>query len=238
MEPLQRVALYAGFPAHRQVEGDDGELARPLPGLHPSEQRGRNDVDAAESQFPELALPVDKSFGFHLAGGLVEPPVQLLLLVEQQVAGGLPLADKQRGLGIAIHMVAVEGGKVYVGEDVGIVYQKRFIAVQERTGFSDAASGVEQHVPFVTEVDGDAEVVAGTQEVDNLFSEVVDVDGDVVESRLFQAQYDPLQHRFSGYGDKRFGRMVCQRTQPGAQTGCENHGFHLALNVCSMFCSR
>lgn len=83
-------------------------------------------------------------------------------------------------------MMPVKLCKIDVGKDVGIVHQERFVAVQKRTCFLYPAACVEQHIPFVTEVDSDAEIVIGAEKLDNLFSKVVDIDRNVIESGFFQ----------------------------------------------------
>ena len=74
-----------------------------------------------------------------------------------------------------------------------------------------------------------AEVVVGTEEVDNLLPEVVDIDRYLVESCFLQPQYHPFQHGLSCYGNEGLGHVVRQGAQPGAQAGGENHGFHIGI---------
>ena len=97
------------------------------------------------------------------------------------------MTDEQYSLCIAFPMMPVKLCKIDVGKDVGIVHQERFVAVQKRTPllYPDRLV-VEQHIPFVTEVDSDAEIVIGAEKLDNLFSKVVDIDRNVIESGFFQ----------------------------------------------------
>ena len=118
------------------------------------------------------------------------------------------------------------------------MYQKWFIPLEESGCFLDASSCIEQLFPFVTDVDGQPEMLVGLQESDYLFSEVVDVDDDFGESRSFQFQDDVFQHRLPGNGNQGFWQVVGEGFQPGTKSGGKNHGFHLASKICSIFCSR
>lgn len=92
----------------------------------------------------------------------------------------------------------------------------------------DASARVEQLAPLVADADADAEVAVCLQEVEYLFSEVVDVDDDVVESGLLQTQYHALQHGDAGHGYQSLGHVVGERTQACAQSGGKYHGFHVS----------
>ena len=55
-----------------------------------------------------------------------------------------------------------------------------------RNGSLPSRNGRAFYIPFVTEVDSDAEIVIGAEKLDNLFSKVVDIDRNVIESGFFQ----------------------------------------------------
>lgn len=67
---------------------------------------------------------------------------------------------------------------VEVGEYVGVVSDKRFIAVEQLCRFRDASACVEEHVGLVAYCDVAAETGIFIDEIDNLLSEVVHVDND------------------------------------------------------------
>ena len=52
------------------------------------------------------------------------------------------------------------------------MHQEWLIAAKERNGFLDSSSGIQQFFSFVADMDGDAEVLVGLQEIDNLFANV------------------------------------------------------------------
>ena len=168
--------------------------------------------------------------------------MQAVVLVEQQVTRCLAVAYGQGCIGMAVEMLAVKGSEINVGQDVGVVYQKRFAIVQQALCFQYASSRVEQFASFVADVQVKAKVVVGLQEINDLLSEVMDVDHYFPESGCLDTQQRVLQHGYACHGDKCLGHVVGQWTQPGTQSGCEYHGFHggqlRALKVCSMFCSR
>ena len=64
------------------------------------------------------------------------------------------------------------------------MHQKRLIAAKERNGFLDASARIQQFFSFVADMDGDAEVLVGLQEADDLFAKVVDIDDDFSKSGL------------------------------------------------------
>ena len=129
-----------GAGADGEVELDDRELARPL--LHPIEDLGRHHMDASEGILVVLIGVEIGIEGFHLARGMVAPAAELVLPVEQQVAGGLPLADQQRGQGFPLRMMLVELLEIDVGENIDVVHQEGLVAHQEAGGSLDASSGV------------------------------------------------------------------------------------------------
>ena len=77
--------------ADGEIELNDRELTGPL--LHPIQYLGRHHVDAAKGILGVLLRIEVGIEGFNLARRMVAPTAELVLLVEQQVARGLPLAD-------------------------------------------------------------------------------------------------------------------------------------------------
>lgn len=225
------VALDAGLAADVNVERDDGKLAGPLSVAHVAEDRGREDVHAAEGQFVVAAFFVGRTGGQCLPGRLVHPSAQAVAAVGQQVAGCLAVVGQQGGVGSAFHVVAVEGGQVYVCQDVGVVDEEGLAVVQQGAGLQDASARVEQFAPFVADTDPHTEIIVRLQEVEYLFSEVMDIDDDVVESGLLQPQYHALQHGNTGYGDQGLGHVVGEWAQAGAQSGGKYHGFHVSCGL-------
>ena len=75
----------------------------------------------------------------------------------------------------------VDVGEVEVGKDVGVMDEYRFGAIEPLAGMENASAGVEQQVGFVGYVDGDAEIVVASEKVDNHRSEVMNINGNIVE---------------------------------------------------------
>ena len=92
---------------------------------------------------------------------------------------------EQSGICITFQMVVVESIEIQVCQDIGIMYKKRLVALQQRTGFFDATTGIQQFTPFVTDMNIHAEVLVCTEEVYNLTSKMVDVYGDIMEAGIF-----------------------------------------------------
>ena len=95
-------------------------------------------------------------------------------------------ADKQCGFGVAFPVMPVKLCKIYVADNIGIVHKKGFVAVQKGTRFLYSATGVEQSVPFIADVDGGSEIIVGAEKLDDLIDEMVDVDRNIIESGIFQ----------------------------------------------------
>ena len=83
-------------------------------------------------------------------------------------------------------MVVVESVEIHVRQDISVVYKKRLVALQQRTGFFDTTTGIQQLTPFVTNMNIHPEVLVCTEEVYNLISKMVDVYGDIMEAGIFQ----------------------------------------------------
>ena len=92
---------------------------------------------------------------------------------------------EQSGICITFQMVVVESIEIQVCQDIGIMYKKRLVALQQRTGFFDTTTGIQQFTPFVTDMNIHTEVLVCTEEVYNLTSKMVDVYGDIMEAGIF-----------------------------------------------------
>ena len=189
-------------------------------------------MDAAEGVFFFVEGIGREAVGAGLTGGPVDPAAEeVAIALEEEVARGLAMADDKGGVGFAVDMVPVKPGEVDVAEDVCIVDKDGVGTVEQRAGMEDAASGVEEFTTFVADVDVETEVLLGSEEVDDLLTEVVDVDGDVGEPGITEAQDDAFEHGNTAHGHEGLGHGVGQGAQAGAETGGEDEGFfHLAFN--------
>ena len=91
---------------------------------------------------------------------------------------------EQSGICITFQMVVVESIEIQVCQDIGIMYKKRLVALQQRTGFFNTTTGIQQFTPFVTDMNIHTEVLVCTKEVYNLTSKMVDVYGDIMEASI------------------------------------------------------
>ena len=60
-------------------------------------------------------------------------------------------------------MVIVKGFQISIRKNIYVMYQKWFIPLEESGCFLDASSCIEQLFPFVTDVDGQPEMLVGLQ---------------------------------------------------------------------------
>lgn len=143
-------------------------------------------MQATKGQLLIISFFIKETFGLYFSGRFIDPSMQVATAVEQQIPGCLSFTDKQRGIGLAFQVMVVEGIEVEIRQDVGVVHKERFTAFEQRACFLDASARIEQPIPFVTDVYVYAKVIIGMQEINNLFTKVVDIDCDVIESRFFQ----------------------------------------------------
>ena len=102
----------------------------------------------------------------------------------------------------------------------------------------DSPTGIEQIIPLVGDMNLDTEIIVGSQEVDDLVSQMMNVDDYLMKAGIFQFKDYMFEHRFSIDRKQCFWGVVGQRFEACSQAGCENHSFHnIALKSCSMFCS-
>ena len=65
------------------------------------------------------------------------------------------------------------------------MYQKWFVSLKKWCGFFDTSSRIEQLFTFVADMNCQSEILVGFKKVDDLFSEMMYVDNQFVESGLF-----------------------------------------------------
>ena len=128
------ISLYMRLRTDIHVKRDYGEFAGPTFVLHILEDGGGKDMDTTESLQLIMITGIIKFLGKHFAGGKIGPATETIVFIHQQVTGCFPAIGKQGGVCLALYMVTVEGIKVYIRQDVGIVYQERLIALQQGGG--------------------------------------------------------------------------------------------------------
>ena len=60
----------------------------------------------------------------------------------------------------------------------------------------DSPTGIEQIIPLVGDMDLDTEIIVGCQEVDDLVSQMMNVDGYLVKAGILQFEDYMFEHRF------------------------------------------
>ena len=115
------------FGTYGKVEVDDRKLAGPL--VHPFKYLRRDNMNAVKSKLVVYGRIKVGVIRLYFAGLLVSPSAQLVLFVEQQIAGCIPFAYQQGGQWIGIQVVLIQCFQVYIGNNVHIVYQKWFISL-------------------------------------------------------------------------------------------------------------
>ena len=106
--------------------------------------------------------------------------------------------------------------EVEVGEDVGVVHQERFVAVEQRLCAQNAAAGVEQLVALVADGYVDAKILLLVEESDDLVAEMMYVHhhvGDAASNNVFDYT---LKHRHPVERHQCFGHGVGEWFQSGA----------------------
>ena len=151
-------------------------------------------MDAAERIFAVLARFVHKTFRLGLQRVFMNPALQTVIRIEQQVARGLARADQQCSQILTFPMKIIDLFQVGIRQDVHIVYQKRFRSCKEGCRLSDTASCIEQSVTFIADMNGQSKILVSFQKIDNLFSEMVNVDDQLGKSYFFQIENPLFQH--------------------------------------------
>src|SRR5207245_9898641 len=114
-------------------------------------------------------------------------------------------------------------------DDIDIVQNEGLVrgVLQKKVGslFQPAAS-IQQRL-LARDRNPHAEVVVGFQVFHNHVGEVMHVDDHLANSKVIQTRERDLQQGAAADFHQRLGTTVGKRPQARAQTGGQNHGFHL-----------
>lgn len=235
-----------GINAGIEIEIDDGEAFGPC--SHSLNQTWRKDVDAREGKKPTSISPpqgessrtADRTF--HFAGLDVFPTDKAMGIVEDKIAGGVAMADKQKGLLTAPSQEGVvELCEVGIVEDVDVVDEDRLGEVEEVGCMTDGTTRVKKFSTFITNQQFQLFVLCTLyfvlctlyfvpctlylvhlHEVDNLVSKMVDVDDDACEASRGKMFYLVLQQWLSTYGHEGFRHRVSEGLESCAEAGSED----------------
>lgn len=185
------------------------------------EQSGIEDVYSVESHFFIIVFgTVDP---FVLVFLELFPSDQQVLVVEEQLARGCPILRKKPSVIVGVHESIVIVAKGNVTEDIDIVDEDRGGVVEERQCLDDAASGIHQHAALIGEEEVRIEWM-GLDELDDLVTEMVDVDDDGVEAVLDETLNIMLQQGLAFDFHQGFGLVFGHLLEAGSQSCCEKHG--------------
>ena len=80
----------------------------------------------------------------------------------------------------------VEGEEVCVRENINVVNQNRLIVGEEACSLLESTTRFEELVGFVAETDVDAETVVGLDEINDLLSEMMNIDDNLCDTNTLQ----------------------------------------------------
>ena len=136
------------------------------------------------------------------------------------------MLGKQSDVGSTADVGMNHIGEIQVGEDIGIMCQKRFVALKEVTGFKYSAAGVEQEVAFVADGDVDAEIPILLEKIDYLVAEMMHIHHYVADAARYDIANYAFEHSHAGEFYERLGRVVGEWAQSSAKSGCKYYCFH------------
>ena len=85
-------------------------------------------------------------------------------------------------------MTIIHLSQVDIAQDIHIVHQERLVALQERPCLQDAATCIEQLITLVADVDIQTKVIVLLQEVNDLLTKMMNIDGYIRKASLLQSQ--------------------------------------------------
>ena len=143
-----------------------------------------------------------------LTSRLVDPSLQPVVIVKDEVAARHSIFYKHCCHCTALHVALIHGIEVDVGQDVGIVHKEWLITVEEMFCLEYSATGVEQHVTLVADVDVKSKIIVVLKKFNNFLAKVVDVDGDVVKACRSELGNHTLKHCLAANLHEGLGAVV------------------------------
>ena len=135
-------------------------------------------------------------------------------------------------------MLTGEPTIVHIVKDIDIMEQDGRLVAEQRLGFLQSATGLQQLLGLIAETHQRGIVLPGDI-VTDLLSEVMDIDDKAVVALRLQLTDVPLEQRLATNRHQGLGHRVGQGLQSSAQTCRENHSlFHTAGSVWVIPCSR
>ncbi len=175
-----------------------------------------NDLDAGERQARRLVF----------RAGTVDKREDVVVIRHGYRIELGPVMDNQGCRTAAVQVVLPGGPQVYIGEYITVDDQQGGVGPKSAQVL-DAAAG-SQDLRFMEQGDPGL-VILLVDIVFHLPGQVVQVDGDVLKTVVFQLVNEPVDERPSADWKERFGGVFGVRPEPGAQAGCKNKGFHIKM---------
>ena len=115
-------------------------------------------------------------------------------------------------------------GQIQIRNRVPVHHEKRAV-FKELFDLFDAAARSQQH-RFLRIRKLHAPLRTIAQYVPDLLAQVVQIDHHVLNAMTAQQQEIPHKKGIGAQGQERFRHGLRQRTEPDAETRCQDHGFH------------
>ena len=160
--------------------------------------------------------------GTDFACGNIGPSDETVLLVEEEVTLGVALRDEERG---GCRFI-VEGEEVGIGEDINVVNEDRVSVGEEASSLLESPTRLKELISLIAETDVNAKGVIGLDKVNDLLSEMMDINDDFSHTYGFQFLNEYLYKGFAIDGHHRLGHGVGERFETSAETGCEDESVH------------
>ena len=151
--------------------------------------------------------------------------------VEDEVAAGVARTDEKRGRGRIGCVTGIQPGEVNIVQNINIVDEDGLCGVEQVGGMAQRTTRVEQFLTFVADEEFDGGVrctlcLIPLHEVNDLFSEMMDIDDDARKTCCRKPLNLVLQQRFSADGHKCFRHRVGEGFQTCAEAGSEDECLH------------
>lgn len=200
-----------------EVEVDDAvALQREL-----GEQIWVKDVHSVECQFFIIIFGTINPFILIFLE--LFPTNQQVMFIKKQFSCGGAVLGEQPGIVMGLDEAVVIVAKRNVAENIDVMDKNGVCFVEEGQGLHDASSSIHECTAFI----GDENLSIkgmGVKELDDLFSEMMDVDDDRTETVLDQVFYVVLQEWLPSDFHKGFGLVMGKLLETGAQACGEKHG--------------
>jgi hypothetical protein len=186
-------------------------------------QRGRNDVDAAETE--SLDLRLWERAAKAVTGVRVGPAAEESCLIKKKRSGGGAGHGGECRERPGSNVRANQRTKVDVAEDIDVVDEKRPVIVEEPGRLLQSPAGVEKG-GFAGEGGAQTEAVLSGEVAFDLLRKVVEVDDDVGHPGFAEAQKHVLEQGAALDLDECLGTVVSEWTEARPAAGGEDHRFH------------